>query len=1071
MVTSEDVLRQREAYARAQSQVRQARSRLPTPTQQTLRQQTQPLVAREERRGVIIKGEQLTQAERDIATKSREFERTLAKRAPSLAKPEVLKNVAKEARQEIGARITELYNKAAKVETKEARAKFNREAEALQKSLRRLTDKQVIGFVEAGMPLKQTYSSRSVYGLLPGQEFTQKEIGEAFQMSIDPSLLTKQQKSILQGRKYFADVTKQAEFRTSEIERYKTAGYSSKEATALAEYSIREQRTPGPQESNRYLVNQGVKAPKWYSPRIVEYGIKKGVGYVETGIDTGLKKVGVPEKYRGFYASYTPVKTTDLFKPRAEGTKVVAGSYKESTRILPTEREVMRTSKITPGKTVRTGLDLGLWVTPYVGEARAVSYVAGTGEKIITKEPVTAEEILFGTVLLGAGVFKGARSLKKRTATEERIVQTGLPKTEQLIVFDPKIKTKLFERSPSTTRLIEKDVGAVLSKTDTVLIKQTIQKDVFGRIKKASQEITPEEYLLRQGVKIQKVPKSVIGESLGKFYPAYSKSQTPTVLIRSKLPAGYSRQKVLAHEAFHYKTPLKIFNTPLEKLPYRFKPTELIATAGTKLYEKGLYKFKTRAPKIKVEPIILLEFGGTITEKGFYKALPKRQVLNLKPTTAQKLFGRDFSKTFMEGRLNIGGKVKAETFAVGTKIGAKDVFGTGLAKIKTTQPRTQRLFGVTGSARQVTSDFIKFGGTEVPIKVFEGVSTAKPLYTGGKMSLGKFRTTVIGQPSKTKELFSIKDIIPQVQIKSGSAGAFINAVYGDAPKIAETMKVTTKTVTKTPRLLAPQQLTPARTSVRSIPKEWMGVYDIPYTETVARLRVPSQALSLTPVVSQISISKQQTKVAESEIQKQRKRLLQAQKTQVKQLNKMRMALTQTQGLREMAKQMQGQQVKQLQGLKSLSRISTDLRITERPLKRPPKRPPVVPTPLKIPKPSSESYFGKTSKQYSKAYRLLIKRAGKYKPIGTFTKGKALKTGQQITRETLAATFKIEPTGKLIRGTSPKVKVSNIFRTYKIRGGKKVPLLGEFIQKRKTRLGTFGEVGEIQRAKRRKKRGK
>ena len=106
---------------------------------------------------------------------------------------------------------------------------------------------------------------------------------------------------------------------------------------------------------------------------------------------------------------------------------------------------------------------------------------------------------------------------------------------------------------------------------------------------------------------------------------------------------------------------------------------------------------------------------------------------------------------------------------------------------------------------------------------------------------------------------------------------------------------------------------------------------------------------------------------------------------------------------------------------------------------------------------------------TKAYAAFLKRKGRWykvsKPTGLKT---ALDIGAERVSKTLGATFKVrEVKGKArkISSTGEFARRVKEFRTYKKVKGKRVPLEElTFIQKRKFRLGTRGEVGEIQRAK-------
>ena len=113
---------------------------------------------------------------------------------------------------------------------------------------------------------------------------------------------------------------------------------------------------------------------------------------------------------------------------------------------------------------------------------------------------------------------------------------------------------------------------------------------------------------------------------------------------------------------------------------------------------------------------------------------------------------------------------------------------------------------------------------------------------------------------------------------------------------------------------------------------------------------------------------------------------------------------------------------------------------------------------------------------TKGWQTWIKRGGKYKPLGGIrTKFKAGRLGEEIVRKTLAASFKITPTEKLIMGTGEEyAPEARIFREYKIQKGRRIPLVLEWIQRKGGRiegglgrLATRGEKLEILKAKRQK----
>jgi hypothetical protein len=104
-------------------------------------------------------------------------------------------------------------------------------------------------------------------------------------------------------------------------------------------------------------------------------------------------------------------------------------------------------------------------------------------------------------------------------------------------------------------------------------------------------------------------------------------------------------------------------------------------------------------------------------------------------------------------------------------------------------------------------------------------------------------------------------------------------------------------------------------------------------------------------------------------------------------------------------------------------------------------------------------------QSEQAYQTLIKRGGKFKPIGKpMQKARAEKFGEFFARTTLARTFKVIPTKLRVKPTGERYTPSLQFRGFKIEKGRKVPLVDTFIQKAKYSLSARSEVAEIQKAR-------
>ena len=103
---------------------------------------------------------------------------------------------------------------------------------------------------------------------------------------------------------------------------------------------------------------------------------------------------------------------------------------------------------------------------------------------------------------------------------------------------------------------------------------------------------------------------------------------------------------------------------------------------------------------------------------------------------------------------------------------------------------------------------------------------------------------------------------------------------------------------------------------------------------------------------------------------------------------------------------------------------------------------------------------------SQSYQVLLRQKGKFKSVsGKLTKGEAKKLGSALARQTLAATFKIRATSRIVRRKNvPFTPSPKIFRTFKIVKGKQVPLNNQWIQKRGKRLSARQEVSEIKIAR-------
>lgn len=127
--------------------------------------------------------------------------------------------------------------------------------------------------------------------------------------------------------------------------------------------------------------------------------------------------------------------------------------------------------------------------------------------------------------------------------------------------------------------------------------------------------------------------------------------------------------------------------------------------------------------------------------------------------------------------------------------------------------------------------------------------------------------------------------------------------------------------------------------------------------------------------------------------------------------------------------------------------------------KPPRSPPIIP---KLPKLKTLS-----QKRGVQGYRPFVIKGGKKVYLSTaLPKGSALRRAETEAKKTLRATFGVEKTAKIVKGSDINYTPNkNLFRDYRIKGGKKLKLENTFIQRKGKRLAFKGETAEIQRARR------
>jgi len=123
----------------------------------------------------------------------------------------------------------------------------------------------------------------------------------------------------------------------------------------------------------------------------------------------------------------------------------------------------------------------------------------------------------------------------------------------------------------------------------------------------------------------------------------------------------------------------------------------------------------------------------------------------------------------------------------------------------------------------------------------------------------------------------------------------------------------------------------------------------------------------------------------------------------------------------------------------------------------PEVPPLVP--IIDPEQFMKKKKKKELKRGSRLFQTQVRVKGKYVALPGFAvRGKALKKGERAALSSPIASFKIVPTRRVIAAPETKYKPSSFFfRDYSIKRGKPAPLKDEYIQRRRRRIWSTGEV--------------
>jgi hypothetical protein len=151
------------------------------------------------------------------------------------------------------------------------------------------------------------------------------------------------------------------------------------------------------------------------------------------------------------------------------------------------------------------------------------------------------------------------------------------------------------------------------------------------------------------------------------------------------------------------------------------------------------------------------------------------------------------------------------------------------------------------------------------------------------------------------------------------------------------------------------------------------------------------------------------------------------------------------------------------------RLTPRMKFPGRP--RPPKKPTKLIIPFLLPTADGGKY-GKKEKGLVEGYLPYVIRKGKKVFVGkATTKATALRIGKGEVFKTAAVTFGVEKAGVKVKkkiGEIPFIAGAGV-RGYKIVKGKKVKLADEFIQTRRKRISSIGELREITKVGQAKRR--
>jgi len=707
MSVREQIIQQREDFARVRSQIRLASSKIPRINQMQLRQGSkQPLMGRLRTRRILTAKETIKKATLELEKKQEQFETEVAYVEPSLAKEKYLEIVSKRRKGRRRGRQLQYQRE----RSQSGRVKIP------VKSVRSLNAPELV---------EETYytikggGGGTTYNIGLNKYYTDesgKLIGVGDIISTESRIPSNLDKISFQSVLRTQERIRSGELPTGRQSLlsgevgifYKPIGESKGRLIPSLEF----EKIRAREELSKPVtgtISQRIGGYLGKSEAAIQYGktyltqkvpLKSTVTVSQLPIGESQVSLVVP--------SFTPLSFNNKFitlpQPNQAGTPTINPITTAITRATSIPKPSSFGFKKVMSRDIYAteAIDLGTWFIPYVGTARATSFVAGTTGKVIKREFVSPLEVGVATGITLLGVRGGFKWLKPKLTTKEYSVvkQVTMPKSEQVVIYAPKLKKqfwKLTEGEVSQATLKSKSVGLTIGSVDTGLIKFNFIKKPFRKLKLKS---------------AKKIEFSTLGttEEVGfiKMLPLRQAEVFRSGLIRDISGAKLSGAMTLGRGGG-----VRLDSRSIVKGGKVFS-SETLTSA------RGLSKSKVSLSGRR------LQRTGEVS--GFSKNILKGEVKNV-PVSVQEEIGI-FKSLYKKEPTAFS---RGETLVVGQPEGIKNLVDISFeqrsiiqqSKTAKSSQLLQDLYGVKPSSQQIIQSPIK------QPKISQATATASPVIAGG----------------------------------------------------------------------------------------------------------------------------------------------------------------------------------------------------------------------------------------------------------------------------------------------------------------------------------------------------